>query len=479
MSLKSPFAVAIERGGYSAIAYKDGDLYVAEDNLGNILEESATAATTLQAAIDGLPSAGGKVLMDGVFPISTAVNFTKDKVTLEGMGISTKLSTTSNITMLSLSSKNNCIIRDMHIYGSGVANTSNTAISLTGSSENIIEDAIIENVGGYAAQIQNASHKNMISSCILKSGRGEFLLDGSTADCQRNIIKNCVIDTLTRHGIRILECNYNILKGLNIRNTGASYDGIIISGENDGNRNANHNVISNCIVKECQGTRGIYVLYADETSIANCDISDNVNNGLFLENSDYVSVTGGNVSDNGGLTDNNIHLSNIKHTTINGVILKNPGQNAIEAYQCMYCSFVNLAIKACPHVGICICASAGTESSYNVISGCTVLGNTQHGLMVYNSGTGICDGNIIVGNTVKDCDVGNTATYDGIYVANNSDHTIIANNRCIDNDRNQIRIDHNTCNKTLIHGNICICSDCVGTISDAGTGTVQADNITT
>ena len=55
MSVKSPFTTKTERGGYAAIVYLDGDLCVAEDNVGTVISEQAKAdyvSNVIQAAAD-------------------------------------------------------------------------------------------------------------------------------------------------------------------------------------------------------------------------------------------------------------------------------------------------------------------------------------------------------------------------------------------------------------------------------------------
>ena len=66
MSVKSPYTTKTERGGYSAIVCKDGDLYVAEDDVGAVIKENSDAATVIQAALDE----GGKTILgEGQFDI--------------------------------------------------------------------------------------------------------------------------------------------------------------------------------------------------------------------------------------------------------------------------------------------------------------------------------------------------------------------------------------------------------------------------
>jgi len=110
---------------------------------------------------------------------------------------------------------------------------------------------------------------------------------------------------------------------------------------------------------------------------------------------------------------------------------------------------------------------------YNKINKNDINSNIQYGIYLYS----ICYNNLIIENVVKDNDVNDTTTYDGIRLYLACSYNIITNNRCEDNDRYEINISSANCDKNLVHGNICIGTDHVGTINDVGTGTVIADNI--
>lgn len=88
MSLNSPYTTKIERGAYSAIVYKEGDLCVAEDNVGTIIKEDINAAITIQAAIDALDT-GKLVIAKADYTISTAninIDTSIHRISLSGEG---------------------------------------------------------------------------------------------------------------------------------------------------------------------------------------------------------------------------------------------------------------------------------------------------------------------------------------------------------------------------------------------------------
>jgi parallel beta-helix repeat protein len=100
----------------------------------------------------------------------------------------------------------------------------------------------------------------------------------------------------------------------------------------------------------------------------------------------------------------------------------------------------------------------------NAVSTCVFSAMTSDGLFgsPYES---VISGNVSTGNS------GN-----GIQLSD-GDRNIIANNRCEGNGGYGIKISSSTAEKNLVHGNILL-GNTAGAISDAGTGTVQADNIT-
>jgi len=86
MILKRPNAT-IERGGYTAIVRKEGDLAIAEDFEGEKIKESENAASVIQAAIDSCSNAGKVVLAD-LFTTTAELTFPTAAWTSFSSGIS-------------------------------------------------------------------------------------------------------------------------------------------------------------------------------------------------------------------------------------------------------------------------------------------------------------------------------------------------------------------------------------------------------
>ena len=99
MNLKTPNA-AIERGGYTAIVRKEGDLAIAENFEGKKIKESVNAAGVIQAAIDSCNKMG-RVVLNDLFDITSEITLPSlgwtsyaSGITLQGSGNGTGLNYT-------------------------------------------------------------------------------------------------------------------------------------------------------------------------------------------------------------------------------------------------------------------------------------------------------------------------------------------------------------------------------------------------
>lgn len=159
------------------------------------------------------------------------------------------------------------------------------------------------------------------------------------------------------------------------------------------------------------------------------------------------------------------------------------------------CTVRNCWIKNCGEVGIIMRVSSFNNYILNnvvecgTLTGITTIGynNMISGNVVKENGThGIALGplshhNSVINNIVKDNDVNNTASYDGISFGvgvSGSDDNIVAGNICSDNDRYEINILNADCERNIVEGNVCIGTDHVGAINDSGTNTQLGHNIT-
>lgn len=83
--IRSPYTTKIERGGYSSIVFKDGDLYVAEDAVGTVFKENADAYTVVQKAIDDY-GVYGEVLIKPAITLTTGLKITKANTKIKFLG---------------------------------------------------------------------------------------------------------------------------------------------------------------------------------------------------------------------------------------------------------------------------------------------------------------------------------------------------------------------------------------------------------
>lgn len=149
-------------------------------------------------------------------------------------------------------------------------------------------------------------------------------------------------------------------------------------------------------------------------------------------------------------------------------------------YEVYYCRIVKCHVFENVGSGIRL-----TSGSYSIIRDNFVFNNEQHGIMIYGGFDHTANENIVSGNIIVDNDYSDTTTYDGINLSVNEtpghegevNRIIISDNRCYNNDRDEIRLDHANVDRTLVHGNICYGTDHVAAIVDNGTNTLSADNI--
>jgi len=112
-----------------------------------------------------------------------------------------------------------------------------------------------------------------------------------------------------------------------------------------------------------------------------------------------------------------------------------------------------------------------SNGQWNTISGNTACESGSHGISIEAASSE----NTIIGNVVKDNDLANTATYNGINV-NNGDRNTIVGNVCYDNDNYEIYI-NGTSSNNIVMGNACWGSDREGVIVDVGIQTTLAHNL--
>jgi len=208
------------------------------------------------------------------------------------------------------------------------------------------------------------------------------------------------------------------------------------------------------------------LLYADDSH----DIIIENNNAPDLEISSYA-----------------IFLINCYDVIINGNIIQYPNTTGIYSYNGYNIQVLNNSIG---YTGSTAIYFNGTSTSTILIAGNTIIGadtgsiitkgsqiNIENNLILESSGNACgvkCTNGqkiTIVGNEIKQ------ATRDGLYIEN-TDNVVIVGNIIMNCNWYGLSIVNNTCNHTLVVGNI-IRSNSSGQINDFGLNTLKDHNMTT
>lgn len=168
--------------------------------------DGSNDASQIQAAINALPSTGGKVvLLEGTYNIKTKITVTKSNVTIEGMGASTKLVNAASVReAIYISSKSYIEICRLNI--SGFTQTYGSGIYITHTNYSNIHDNIVDNcLNGIF--LDNSDYDNQVSSNTINNctQHGIYLYNNS----DRNVISYNNIMNSTVSGIFASWCNNN------------------------------------------------------------------------------------------------------------------------------------------------------------------------------------------------------------------------------------------------------------------------------
>lgn len=235
MSIKSPSTTKTERGAYAAIVYLDGDLCVAEDNVGNVISEQAKSdnvSDVIQAAAD-------EVEVGRIFVKQVAESY----IIKSGVTLPTETSFVSDGAKLDLTNLNTLFIT-MGSDGT-YANTRNTEVSgfyVLGATGNLNTKFIKATNIPRALTIRNINHTNVNNfievrgNCFdarLSNINGRHLkgtwmkftaFDDVCAYLPNNsIVSHCELsnsfgDTSSSVGIEILASPTKSINGIKIKN---------------------------------------------------------------------------------------------------------------------------------------------------------------------------------------------------------------------------------------------------------------------
>jgi len=268
-------------GSFSVIVYKDGTKIYAKDASGNIIAEGDAGTDdrdVIQAAIDGLPDTGGKVVLaKGTYYITQSINL-RSSVSFSGQGASTVLYVPdhTNPAYLPVIKMSQCFY------------TSVSDIKIDGNRDN--QDSGRE--GGF--HINGGSHCKIVNTWICNiygaEGNGIYV-DGTPSDF---LIEGNTIDNIQDDGLDINGMVKSQIIGNNIHNCGDN--GIDTEG-------AEYVTFSGNVIHECEG------------------------NGLELEQEEvtppltrYCAVTGNTIFD---CEKDGLHIRSGGYNTISGNTIRN------------------------------------------------------------------------------------------------------------------------------------------------------------
>src|SRR3990167_10915506 len=93
-----------------------------------VAQDGTGDAAQITDALNLLPPEGGAVYVKaGTYTITSTITLPNANILIQGDGKATKIITTSNIVMISIS-KANAHIKDVWLYGAGAGNTTNDGI---------------------------------------------------------------------------------------------------------------------------------------------------------------------------------------------------------------------------------------------------------------------------------------------------------------------------------------------------------------
>ena len=411
-----PGDIGVFQATASVIVYPftfSGTTYIVAQRMGvqgwTLVSHGTDARTVIQAAV----SVGGKTFIKSGNYIVLVSIFIPSNTSVEGEGKTTHLQTENNIQIFTAAGtgmlhKTGISIRNLYLTGSNAGNTQ-VGVYFSYIEDSIIDGVWIDDMGRDGVQLLQDSLRCIVSN---------------------NIVKNCEDD-----GISLNNAEQNIIKG-NTCN-GMTYDGIHIV--NDSNENT---VIGNiCTLNEDNGIRvsSVTVASNNNTIVGNiCE--ENTGHGIFLEAGDH------------GIVDGNVCLNN----TGTGIMLssfhKAVISNNLASGNTLRGIYLSLSSDCTVDGNICTGNTLHGINLYNN-SGNTVTGNICNANVQHGIALGISSNNILVGNICNENDSGDTNTYDGINITNDSDDNLVHSNICNDNDRRGVFINTANCDRNWVKNN--------------------------
>jgi len=240
----------------------------------------------INAAIGNLPDNGGSIyLREGTYVVGDNIIISKSNVALVGAGASTvikiKDAKNDNMSVIYASGKDNLLVQNLRINGNAVNQTSGTmrGIYLYGGKNSKIVDCWVENLREYGIYLQSSSNNTVTGNTIQGNS-----LDNSN----NNTITSNTFQGNGQHGIYLTASSNNTVAGNTIQ--GNDNHGIYLSSSSD-----NNTVSINMVVGNSQAT-------------------DNTDNGIQVDNSNYNNIQGNTVRKGTGSKQQNTGITILSGT---------------------------------------------------------------------------------------------------------------------------------------------------------------------
>jgi len=217
-------------------------IVVASDGSGDYL--------TIQEGLNGLPATGGIVhVKTGTYIITTPITFPNDSITLEGDGVGSVITTTTaDISLIEVNSTLRIRIKDLYLYGDGLAKN-NAGIEWLSSHAGSIENVLVENCGGVGIYME-ASDGNLVKDCWIRDNWNWGIC---FLECDNNMVVNNFIFDIYEDdfgiGIEINDSHKNIINNNSVER--AEQDGVFFAGA------TYNNLEGNMIMNNSHGNVGV------------------------------------------------------------------------------------------------------------------------------------------------------------------------------------------------------------------------------
>lgn len=349
--------------------------------------------TTIQAAIDDLPTGGGVVyIKEGTYSISTAIEIQKSNAALFGAGAATviTLADSSDDHCIEMgdgtNTYTNIVVADLKVDGNSANNTGSILgiYAKASVTDSRVQRCWVDDTNDYGIVLGLNSDKNIVTECTVSNcGDAGIYVNGST---KGNTVSNNTCYTNKTAGIITHVANNVISNNIcygTVQDAGGDSYGIAVAGEGnvvDGNYcNDNesaeiyvglawrNNLISNNFCLRGDG-HGIHYRGVDGTVSGNV-VREMDKHGIFLEDAQRTAVTG-NVSDT-----NSVGTAD----TYSGICIDDSTYTIVSANQCND----NQPVTAKQKYGIEELAT----SDYNQIMGNFTQGNATGTILTVGTNT--------------------------------------------------------------------------------------------